>query len=105
MLLIFEAHPEQVVRFCKTIVERHRAAERFEGQLRLPVAVEGERQLVEDVRRAVVERQVAAVDLRRARVASPRDVDIAQQLQGPWCSRIEEPGLAEGAQRSAQLAT
>ena len=77
------------MRLRESIVERDRAAQRFNGEHRLAVAVVGECKLVEDAGRTVVERDVAAVHVGRALVASHRDVHIAQQLQRPRRRRVQ----------------
>src|SRR5207249_2454661 len=89
VLLILQAHREQVMPFGESIVERYCAAKRLDGERRLAVAVKGERELVQDVWRAIVEREVSAVRLGRGLIPAHGRVDVAQQLERASSRRVE----------------
>ena len=92
------------MRLDESIVEGDRLAERFDRQRGLAVAVVGERQLVEDAWRAVVEGDESAVLLDGVLVPPHRDVDVAEELDRAGRAGIQRRGLAEVAQRRRQLA-
>ena len=103
VLLSLQTQGEQVVRFGESIVERDRLPDRINRQRELPTAIVGKAELVEDLRCAIVNRKVAAIDLDGAFVSAHRGVDVAQQFECARRSRVESRRFAKVAERCGQF--
>ena len=90
--------------FGKAIVERDGAPQWLDRTRRHPGAVVGERELVENGRRAVVDAQIALVIRRGRGVLTGRGVHIAERFDRAQGGGVERLGLSEIAQRSTVVA-
>ncbi len=100
LTLFAQAEAEQVLRLRQAIVETHRLPDRRQRGVEIAVAIARERELVGDIRRAVVHPQAVGVGVGRVSEALPLVEDIAQLVEradGARVDRRRRPEIEPGA--------
>ena len=100
----FVTESKQVVCLGEPVVDGERLARRLDRVAGMAGAIVGEGQLVQHLRRAIVDLHVRGVALGRAIVPLQRREDVAELLERPRRGRVEAVRRAQIAKRRSQVA-
>ena len=103
LLLVPEAHPDQVVRVGQVLVETDRLARRRERLIDLARLVPREGELERHARRQAVDGQTTFVGFCRSQIPAALIEDVAERLERAGGRRVEVGSAAEIAGRGFEL--